>query len=59
MYEILIEHFFTNGHKTLHNDLRVQTIDYCDPKDPERRENVWIYCLNAWALKGFNAEDLI
>ena len=31
MYEILTEHFLKNCHKVLHNDLRVQTIEYCDP----------------------------
>ena len=46
MQEPLIEHFFSNKHNGLYEDIKVQIIDYCDPNNPERREGFWIYHLD-------------
>ena len=59
MQEKLIEHFFTNGHNGSHKDLKVQIIDFCDPNDPERREDFWIYNLETLSPKGLNTKKII
>ena len=46
MQEPLIENFFSNKHNGSHKDIKVQIIDYCDPNNPERREDFWIYHLD-------------
>ena len=47
MQEPLIEHFFLNKHNGSHKDIKVHIIDDCDPNSPERREDFWIYHLDA------------
>ena len=44
MQETLIEHVFSNKQNGSRKDIKVQIIDYCDPK---RREDFWIYHLDA------------
>ena len=46
MRESLIEHFFSNKDNGSQKDIKVQIIDYCDPNNPERREDFWIYHLD-------------
>ena len=44
--EPLIERFCSNNHNGSHNDIKAQIIDYCDPNNPERREDLRIYHLD-------------
>ena len=44
--EPLIEHFFSNKYNGSHKDIKVHIIDDCDPNNPERREDFWIYHLD-------------
>ena len=37
--EKLIEHLFLCSHNGIHEDIKVQTIDHCDPNDQEARED--------------------
>ena len=46
MQEPLIEHFFSNKQNGSHKEIKVQIIGYCDPNNPERREDFWIYHLD-------------
>ena len=46
MQEPLIEHFFSNKHNGSQKDIKVQIIDYCDPNNPEHREDFWIFYLD-------------
>ena len=59
MQEPLIEHFFSNKHNGSHKDIKVQIIDYCDPNNPERREDFWIYHLDTIYPRGLNTRKLV
>ena len=54
----LIEHFFTEGHNGSYNDLKVQIIDYCNPNDPEAREDFWMFQLETITPKGLNSKRI-
>ena len=58
MQEPLIEHFFSNKNNGSHKDMKVQIIDYCDPDNPESREDFWIYHLDIIFLRGLNTRKL-
>ena len=47
--EPLIEHFFS----------KVHIIDYCDPNNPERREDFWIDHLDTIYSRGLNTRKLV
>ena len=36
----LLEHFYSHDHHGKHNDMIAQLIDFCDPNDQEKRENL-------------------
>ena len=55
----LIEHFFCSNHSGTHKDIFVQVIDHCDSNDQERREDFWIYHLDAMFPKGLNQKKLL
>ena len=55
MQELLIEHFFSNKHNGSHQDI----IDYCDPNNPERREDFWIYHSDSIYPQGLNTRKLV
>ena len=55
MQEPLIEHFFSNKNNGSHQDI----IDYCDPNNPERREDFWIYHLDSIYPQGLNTRKLV
>ena len=57
MQEPLIESFFSNKHNGSHKDIKVQIIDYCDPNNPERREDFWIYHLEAIYLRWLSTRN--
>ena len=59
MQEPLIQHFFSNKHNRSHQDMKVQIIDYCDRKNPERREDFWIYHLDIIFPRGLNTRKLV
>ena len=59
MQEPLIDHFFSNKHNGSHKDIKVQIIDYCDPNNPERREDFWIYHLDTIFPRGLNTRKLV
>ena len=59
MQEPLIESFFSNKHNGSHKDIKVQIIDYCDPNNPERREDFWIYHLEAIYLRWLSTRKLV
>ena len=40
--EKLIEHFFHHGDNGSFKDMIVQIIDFCDPSDQEKREDLWM-----------------
>ena len=58
MQEPLIEYFFSNKHNGLHEDIKVQIIDYCDPSNLEPRGDFWIYHLDTIYSRGLNARIL-
>ena len=38
--EKLIEHFYGENHSDTHQDINVKIIDFCDPNDHEKRDNL-------------------
>ena len=59
MQEPLIEHFFSNKHNGSHKDIKVQIFDCCDPNNPERIDDFWIYHLDTMYPRGFNTRKLL
>ena len=59
MQEPLIELFFSNKHYGSHKDIKVKIIDYCDPNNPERREDFWIYHLDTIYPRVLNMRKLV
>ena len=52
--EKLISYFFTNKLHGTYDDIKVQTIDYCDTNHEERREDFCIFNLNTLDPNGLN-----
>ena len=52
--EKLISHFFTDKHHGTYDDIKLHTIDYCDPNDQERREDFWIFNSNTLEANSLN-----
>ena len=50
--EKLIEHLFLCSHNGIHENIKVQTIDHCDPNDQEAREDILIFQLDTLHPKG-------
>ena len=55
----MISRFFTDKHHGIYDDIKVQIIDCadctdCDASDPEHREDIWIFHLNALEPNGLN-----
>ena len=59
MQEPLIEHFFSNKHNVSHEDMKVQFIDYCDPNNPDRGADFWIYHLTTIFPRGLNTRKMV
>ena len=59
MRKLLIEQFFSNKHNGLHKNMKVQIIDYCNPNNPERREDFEIHHLDTIFPRGFNTRKLV
>ena len=59
MQKPLIIHFISNKRNSSHKDIKVQIIDYCDPNNPERREDFWIYHLDIIFPRGVNTRKLV
>ena len=53
------EHFLSEGHNGLINDVEVIFIDKTDPSDPARWEEFWITKLRTVAPYGLNVEEWI
>ena len=45
---------FNHRHHGTYDDIKVHIIDYCDPNDQERREDFWIFNINALEPNGLN-----
>ena len=56
--EELIVHFYSEGHNGSYKDINVKIIDYCDPNDPEDRENFWIDKLGTMHPQGLNIKQI-
>lgn len=50
--ENLIEHFYSENHKGIHQDINVKIIDFCDSNDQEKRENFRMNKLRTLYPKG-------
>ena len=46
--------FFLCSRNGIHEDIKVQIIDHCDPNDQEAREDFWIFHLDTLHPKGLN-----
>ena len=55
----LLEHFCNHDNHGTHNDMIFQIIDFCDPNDQEKRENVWMHKLRTLYPDGLNHKKLI
>ena len=52
--EKLIEHFFNHGHNGSYKDMMVQIIDFCDPKNQEKRDEFGMDKLSKLYSEGLN-----
>ena len=59
MQKPLIEHFFSNKHNGLHEDIKLKITDYRDPNNAERREDFCIHHLDTIYPRGLNMRKLI
>ena len=57
MQRYLHEHFLSQDHKGLINDVEIIFIDKTDPSDLTRREKFWRTKLKSFALYGLNVEE--
>ena len=57
MQRYLHEHFLTENHNGLINDVESIFIDKTDPSDPTRREEFWKTKLKTLAPYGLNLEE--
>ena len=44
------------NHHGTHEDIKVQTIDYCDANDQDRREGFWIFDFSTFEANDLNSE---
>ena len=51
------DHFSSEGHNGLINDVEIVFIDKTDPSDPTRREEFWRNKLKILVPYGFNVEE--
>ena len=56
MQKYLHDHFLSEDHDGLLNDVEITLIDKTDPSDPERREDFWRNKLGTLAPLGLNIE---
>ena len=56
--EKLIEYFFNHGHNDSYKDMMVQIIDFCDPNDQEKREDVWMGKLRTLYPEGLSMKRI-
>ena len=54
MQKYLHDHFLSEDHDGLLNNVEITLIDKTDPSDPERREEYWRTKLRALAPLGLN-----
>ena len=52
--EKLIEHLFNHGHNGSYKDMMVQIIDFCDPKNQEKRDEFGMDKLSKLYSEGLN-----
>ena len=57
MQRYLHEHFISEGHNGLINDVEIFFIDKTDPSDPTRREELWRTKLKILAPYRLNVEE--
>ena len=57
MQKYLHDHFLSDNHDGLLNDVEITLIDKTDPSDPERREEFWRNKLGTLAPLGLNIEE--
>ena len=51
------DHFLSEGHNGLINDVDIIFTDKTDPSDPTRKEEFWITKFKTLALFGLNVEE--
>ena len=57
MQKYLHDHFLSEDHDGLLNNVEITLIDKTDPSDPERREEFWRTKLRTLAPLGLNIEE--
>ena len=55
--ESFYEHFFSDGHLGIPEEIEVKIIDH--PNDQERRESFWSFHLKTMAPLGLNEEKIV
>ena len=59
MTVMLIEHYFLCSHNGTHEDINVQIIDHCEPKDQEARKDFWVFHLDTLHSKGLDQKRVL
>ena len=54
MQQHLFEHFSSEGHTSILDDVSIIFTDKTDPKDPNKREHYWRHILKTMAPQGLN-----
>ena len=57
MQKYFYDHFLSESHNGLINDVEIVFIDKTDPSDPTRREEFWRNKLKTLAPYGLNVEE--
>ena len=57
MQKYLHDHFLSEDHDGLLNNVEITLIDKTDPSDPERREEFWRTKLRTLAPLGLNSDE--
>ena len=57
MQKYFQDHFLSEGHSGMINDVEIVFIDKTDPSDPTRREEFWRNKLKTLAAYGLDVEE--